>query len=162
MAENDKSTNPQAKSVSPAQAEKAQGAARKDPLIGVENVGVVEAGGKAAHEELVASDASAHEAIPGANGPEAIGSGQPVPSDAVQAQDARREAGVPEPPKVGPIPNVDLYDTPGGYQAVPAGFKPSDLAAGEIRHPGVSQVTKDASDAHSEKVAGSGDKTVSE
>lgn len=164
MADSSKqqSTNPDAKPVSATQAAKSQEAARKDPLIGVENVGVTEAGGEAAHAELVKSDSSVHEAIPGAKGPEAIGSGQPVPEDAVQAMDDRRAAGVPEPPKVGPIPNVDLYDTPGGYQVVPAGYKPSDLAQAEVRHPGASRVTVEASDAHSEKVAGSGAKTVSE
>jgi hypothetical protein len=39
----------------------------------------------------------------------------------------RLRAGIPEPPKVGPAANVDLYDTPGGYQAVPAGFDPYGL-----------------------------------
>ena len=152
------STNPNAK---PSDG-KAAKAAAADPLAGVPTAGESDAGGAEQLARLVTSDPHAHEAIPAANGPEAIGSGQPLPEAAVSAMDERREAGVPEPPKVGPIENVDLYDTPGGYQAVPAGLKPSDLAAGEIRHPGVSKTTVESSDEHSDKVAGSGTRTAGE
>lgn len=97
------------------------------PLSDVQPAGVRQAGGPASHKEFVASDKYAHDAIPGANGPEAVGSGSPLPVDAAKAADDRRRAGIPEPPKVGPANNVDLYDTPGGYQAVPAGFDPYGL-----------------------------------
>lgn len=73
------------------------------------------------------NDPHKHEAIPGAKGVEAIGSGQPLPDKAVEGMSARLAELEAEPPKVGPVANVDLYQTPGGYQAVPAGMKPQDV-----------------------------------
>jgi hypothetical protein len=44
----------------------------------------------------------------------------------------RTALGVPEPPKVGPIHNTDLYATPGGYVVVPAGVDPRDVGPGTV------------------------------
>lgn len=159
MVDKDKqSTNPDAK---PSDG-KAAAKAAADPLQGTEKFGVADAGGKEAHAELVAGDPHAFEAIPGANGPEAIGSGQPVIEPAAEAMADRFDANVPEPPKVGPIPNTDLYDTPGGYQVVPAGVKPSELpVAGVVSAGTVGKKTAESSDKHSEQVAGPGSVTAS-
>lgn len=89
------------------------------PLDGVEPAGVRQAGGEASHKEFVASDPHAFEAQPQG--------GFPVPVELATAAKDRREAGIPEPPKVNPNGTTDLYDTPGGYQAVPAGFDPYGL-----------------------------------
>lgn len=112
---------------------------------------------QAAVDKAATNDPHKHEAIPGAKGQEAIGSGQGLPDAAVDAMSARLAALEPEPPKVGPVGNVDLYETPGGYQAVPAGMPPSEVGvvknavtvkaapseAGESKHvagPGTSPV----------------------
>jgi hypothetical protein len=132
------------------------------PLEGVLPAGVRDAGGKESHKLLVAGDPHAFEAIPGATGPEAVGSGAPLPVAAAEGAKARLDAGVPEPPKVGPVGNVDLYDTPGGYQAVPAGFDPYGLVkaneevAAALRAP--ADPAKVGADV--KKVAGPGSKTV--
>jgi hypothetical protein len=98
-------------------------------LAGVQPAGVRQAGGEAQHAELVAGDPSAYESMPSAQGVEAVGSGTPVPQSAQEAMADRAARGLPEPPKVGPVQNVSLYDTPGGYQTVPAGLTPEDLVA---------------------------------
>lgn len=140
----------------PADPEKGKAAAAADPLVGVENFGVVSAGGKEAHERLVASDPHAFKAIPGATGPEAVGSGQPVIAPAAAAMKARLDAGVIEPPKIGPVPNTDLYDTPGGYVITPAGVKPG----GEPVAAPVIPARVEGTEQHETKVAGSGEKTA--
>jgi hypothetical protein len=132
------------------------------PLEGVQPFGVREAGGKESHKLLVGNDPHAFEAIPGATGPEAVGSGQPLPSAATEGMKARLDAGIPEPPKVGPIPNTDLYDTPGGYQVVPAGFDPYGLEKANEETAAAFRAPADPSKLGAEvkKVAGSGSKTV--
>lgn len=92
---------------------------------GVVTAGEVQAAG---NPEAVTGDPDVHVAYPGApDGLEAVGSGHPVPPDARAAMEARAAAGIPEPPKIGPVHNTDLYDTPGGYQIVPAGMTPQDV-----------------------------------
>lgn len=103
------------------------------------------------------NDPHKHEAIPGAKGPEAIGSGQPLPDAAVEGMSARLAALEPEPPKIGPVANVDLYETPGGYQVVPAGMKPEDV--GKVVNAVTSAPTV-ADPGESKKVAGPGASTV--
>ena len=98
------------------------------PLEGVLPFGVAQAGGPEGHEKFVASDPHVYESRPGQSGVEAVGSGVPPTVDAAKAMRDRANAGIPEPPKVGPIPNTTLLDTPGGYQVVPAGFTPDKLA----------------------------------
>lgn len=107
--------------------------------------------------ENTKNDPHKHEAIPGAKGVEAVGSGQPLPDAAVEGMSARLRDLEPEPPKLGPIANVDLYDTPGGYQAVPAGMKPEDVGK-VVNAVTVAPAETDAGD--SKKVAGPGSKTV--
>jgi hypothetical protein len=99
------------------------------PLAGVLPAGVAQAGGPEAHARLVASDPHAYASMPGQQGVEAVGSGSLVPEDAQQAMQERAAAGIPEPPKVGPVPNVTLLDTPGGYQVIPGTVaSPDELA----------------------------------
>jgi hypothetical protein len=98
------------------------------PLAGVPPFGVVNAGGPEGHEKYVESDPHVFESRPGKlSGVESVGSGQPMTLDAAKAMRDRANAGIPEPPKVGPIANTTLLDTPGGYQVVPAGFTPDSL-----------------------------------
>lgn len=104
------------------------------------------------------NDPHKHEAIPGAKGPEAIGSGQPLPDAAVEGMSARLRDLEPEPPKVGPIGNVDLYDTPGGYQVVPAGMKPEDV--GKVVNTVTAAAPEPGDVGESKKVAGPGTATV--
>ncbi len=106
------------------------------------------------------NDPHKHEAIPGAKGPEAIGSGQGLPDAAVDAMSARLTNLEPEPPKVGPVANVDLYETPGGYQVVPAGYKPEEV--GVVKNAVGRLTVADGGDnvGESKHVAGPGGKTV--
>lgn len=97
------------------------------PLAGISPAGVAQAGGPEAHQQFVASDPHAYASMPGKQGVEAVGSGTPVPTDAQDAMRERANAGIPEPPKVGPVPNVTLWDTPGGFQVTPAGVHPDQL-----------------------------------
>jgi hypothetical protein len=59
-----------------------------------------------------------------------VASGEPVPgapkAEYPDAVAERRAAGVPEPPKPGP--GTDLYLTSGGYQVVPSGTTPEEMA----------------------------------
>ena len=110
-------------------------------------------------EKTAANDPHKHEAIPGAKGPEAIGSGQALPDSAIEGMSARLTNLEPEPPKVGPIGNVDLYETPGGYQAVPAGMQPKDV--GKVVN-AVQRLAAPEESGDVKKVAGPGAKTVKE
>jgi hypothetical protein len=97
------------------------------PLAGIQPFGVASAGGAEAHAALVGGDPHAYASMPGQSGVEAVGSGTPMLPEAAGAVEARVAAGVPEPPKVGPIPNTSLFDTHGGYQIVPAGTTPEQI-----------------------------------
>jgi hypothetical protein len=100
------------------------------PLSGVLPHGVAQAGGEESYEALVGSDPHAFASQPGQSGPEAVGSGAIPPPDAASAMQDRAAAGIPEPPKVGPVANVTLLDTPGGYQVVPGTVSsPDELLA---------------------------------
>ena len=105
------------------------------------------------------TDPHQHEAIPGAKGPEAVGSGQALPDAAVEGMSARLAALEPEPPKVGPVGNVDLYATPGGYQAVPAGMDPADV--GKVVNAVGAPAATTGDTGEVKKVAGPGTSTVS-
>lgn len=101
------------------------------PLAGVPTFEKQLAGGEAAHEVLIGSDPYAHEAEPGNTS--GVRTGAPPPQEAADAMAARARAGVPEPPKAGPLPTVSVYDTPGGYVTVPAGMTPEEYAAHQSR-----------------------------
>jgi hypothetical protein len=104
------------------------------------------------------NDPHKHEAVPGAKGVEALGSGQPLPDAAVEGMSARLADLEPEPPKIGPVQNVDLYDTPGGWQVVPAGMKPEEVGVVKNRVEAAPANSNDTGE--SKKVAGPGSSTV--
>lgn len=108
-------------------------------------------------DKLAENDPYKHQAIPGAKGVEAIGSGQGLPDAAVDAMSARLTNLEPEPPKVGPVGNVDLYETPGGYQAIPAGMDPANV--GKVMN-AVGRLTAPERAGDVKKVAGPGTSPV--
>lgn len=55
-----------------------------------------------------------------------------ITDDEVRAQADRARAGEPEPPKA--PPSTDLYETTGGFQAVPKGIDPESLPGGGEAH----------------------------